>query len=104
MRNLAPKDMVRLRSEAARGVPLATLSTIFNTTETDIQYVLSNPTLSLPWKNLAQLKRLITPYSFTIKLEECFLDAPEEILETIEVELTTEQKKSIHDAEEIVIH
>lgn len=94
MRNLAPKDMVRLRSEAARGVPLATLSTIFNTTETDIQYVLSNPTLSLPWKNLAQLKRLITPYSFTIKLEECFLDAPEEILETIEVELTTEQKKA----------
>ena len=92
-RNLTRKDMERLRKEAAKGAPLSVLSTVFNTTETDIQYILNNDTLSLPWKNLASLKKQIAPCSYTITLDECFEDVPEETIQTLDVEMTAEQKR-----------
>jgi len=92
-RNLSRKDMANIRREAAKGAPNSVLAFAFNTTEEDIAYIIEHPSLTLPWKNLSKLKREIAPYSYTITLDECFADAPEEQDVTLEVTMSEEQAK-----------
>lgn len=85
---------------------------IMSTGESNIQHILHNPGLLIPYKNLDKLKRDITPASYIIRKDEC-LDLPPKIYERIDCQLNSEQKRiykelvkeflSIYDEKELSV-
>jgi SNF2 family DNA or RNA helicase len=91
-RGLDKKEIQGIRNKASKGWSAEDISFSSGADLASVEYLLKNPEVSKPYKNLEELKLLIKPVSFIITKEEC-LDLPEETFETLRVDFSPEQKK-----------
>ena len=61
-------------------------------TVTDVNYVINNPDVNTPYKNMSELREKIADRAVVIRKEDC-LDLPEKVYETVLVPMNTEQKR-----------
>jgi len=100
-RRLSLKEMKLVRNLATRaGAPSA--ARVYGVSVEDIEYLLANPDLHAPYKNLPELKAKIAPYAFIRKKVDC-LDLPPKIYTKVPVEMNSDQaavyKKLVADLE-----
>lgn len=91
-RKITTKELLQIRKYAAMGKQIDELARIFSVSESSIQFVINNPHINAPYKNLEQLKQAIEPYSFIVRKKDC-MDLPPKIYEKIFVEMNAEQKR-----------
>lgn len=97
-RALSRNEMLSIRKLNKEGNNIQNIAAITGVSEDNVNYIINHPGLSVPYKNLAELKQKIEPYSYTIRLREC-ADLPEQIFKTIPVELTKEQRRIYKELE-----
>lgn len=85
------KDFDHIHRLASKGHSIEAIAYLVRTSESVVQYVLKNPDIHQPYKNLDELRNKIAPITYTIKKEDC-MDLPEKVFEPIYTHLTTEQK------------
>lgn len=90
---LAPEDFRAIRKKAEEEKMSATEIAIdLNMAVGDVQYILDNPTINTPYKNLNELRAKLATIAFTVRKQDC-LDLPEKIYEVYEVPMSTEQER-----------
>lgn len=92
-KKLTLKEMQEIRKHIEAGCPPDYVALNYGTTLADILFIVNHPDISLPWKNLGELKSKIMPWSYTAKIEDCFDDIPERQYFTLDVTMSDEQKK-----------
>ena len=90
---LAPEDFRAIRSKAADDKMSATEIAIdMNMAVGDVQYILDNPGINTPYKNLNELRAKLATIAFTVTKKDC-LDLPEKVYEVREVPMSAEQAR-----------
>ena len=88
---LAPEDFQAIRKKAAEEKMSATEIAIdMNMAVGDVQYILDNPAINTPYKNLKELRAKLDTIAFTVRKQDC-LDLPEKVYEVREVPMSAEQ-------------
>ena len=91
-RKLSLKELKGIRDTASKGVDRPRIAQFFGVSVTDVDYIVDNPGVTVPFKNLGELKAVIAPYSFVKKKVDC-LDLPEKVFEKVYVEMGADQKR-----------
>jgi len=91
-RNITAGEIHSVRVYASRGMDSEAIARIMKISESSVQYIIDNPKLNAPYKNLNELKDKIATHSFTIRKIDC-LDLPPKIYEKVYVDLSEEQKR-----------
>lgn len=92
-KSLAPEDFKAIRKKAIEEKMSAQEIAIdLSMAESDVQYILDNPDVNTPYKNLNQLKQKLSTIAFTVRKQDC-LDLPEKVYEVVEVPMNEEQKR-----------
>jgi len=65
---------------------------IMGLSESSVRYIIAHPSLTVPYKNLEELKKKIEPYCYIVKKDDC-LDLPPKVYERLYVELSSDQKR-----------
>lgn len=92
-KSLAPEDFKAIRKKATEEKMSAQEIAIdLSMAESDVQYILDNPDVNTPYKNLNQLKQKLSTIAFTVRKQDC-LDLPEKVYEVVEVPMNDEQKR-----------
>ena len=90
---LAPEDFRAIRSKAADDKMSATeIAMDMNMAVGDVQYILDNPGINTPYKNLNELRAKLATIAFTVTKKDC-LDLPEKVYEVREVPMSAEQAR-----------
>ena len=90
---LAPEDFRAIRTKAAEDKMSATEIAIdMNMAVSDVQYILDNPGINTPYKNLNELRAKLATIAFTVTKNDC-LDLPEKVYEVREVPMSAEQAR-----------
>ena len=92
-KKLTLKEMQEIRKHVSDGCPMDYIALNYGTTLSDILFIVNHPNITLPWKNLDELKTRIQPWSYTVKIEDCFADIPERQYMTLDVDMSETQKK-----------
>jgi len=95
-RKLSLKEMRLIRDASIKGFPPDLIASTYMVSECDVRYLLQNPDVQVPYKNLPELKAKIRPYAFIRKMDEC-LDLPPKVYEKIYFDMLPEQKKLYKD-------
>jgi hypothetical protein len=85
-------EMRQIRSTVANGGLIGAVASFMGFSVPDIEFVVKHPSLSVPYKNLAELKEKIKPYSFFALKKDC-LDLPAKTYEKVTCKLSAEQKE-----------
>jgi SNF2 family DNA or RNA helicase len=93
MRKVTSKEMASIRSYYSKGRTIEQISAIMALSESSVRFIVDNPSIQAPYKNLDELKRKIEPVSFIVRKADC-LDLPPKIYERLYVELSDEQLKA----------
>jgi len=88
---LEPSDFRSIRKQSGEGFSVENIAGSMSLRIDDVQYIIDNPDVMTPYKNLSELKDKIAKKAFIVKKEDC-LDLPPKIYERIIVEMSTEQK------------
>lgn len=92
-KSLAPEDFKAIRKKATEEKMSAQEIAIdLSMAESDVQYILDNPDVNTPYKNLNQLKQKLSTIAFTVRKQDC-LDLPEKVYEVVEVPMSDEQTR-----------
>jgi SNF2 family DNA or RNA helicase len=92
-KSLAPEDFKAIRKKATEEKMSASEIAIdLGMAEADVQYILDNPEINTPYKNLNELRQKLSTIAFTVKKADC-LDLPEKVYEVVEVPMNDEQKR-----------
>ena len=90
---LAPEDFRAIRKKAAEEKMSATEIAIdMNMAVSDVQYILDNPGISTPYKNLNELRAKLATIAYTVCKKDC-LDLPEKVYEVRYIPMSTEQAR-----------
>ena len=90
---LAPEDFRAIRKKATEEKMSATEIAIdMNMAVSDVQYILDNPGINTPYKNLNELRAKLATISYTVCKKDC-LDLPEKVYEVRYVPMSTEQAR-----------
>lgn len=92
-RKITREEIRRVREYSSRGDTIETIARRMKITESSVQFLIDNPKVMIPYKNLDELKKMIEPYSFTALKKDC-LDLPPKIYEKVYCELSKAQKKA----------
>jgi SNF2 family DNA or RNA helicase len=92
-RELSKKEIKRIRAEIQKTTPYELIAARNECGLADVEYIAKHPELSAPYKNLAELKSIIQPYSVILRKSDC-LDLPPKTYEIRYVEMTAEQKRA----------
>jgi len=92
-KQLAPEDFRTIRNKAADEKMSATEIAIdMNMAVGDVQYILDNPTINTPYKNLNELRAKLATIAFTVRKQDC-LDLPKKVYEVYTVPMSAEQER-----------
>ena len=92
-KSLAPEDFQAIRKKSQEeGMSAAEIAIDLSMAEADVQYILDNPGINTPYKNLNELRQKIATIAYTVRKQDC-LDLPEKIYEVREVPMNDEQKR-----------
>ena len=91
-RGIKPSEIQSILRYHSEGKEPENISFMMGTSLSSVQYIISHPKLTIPYKNLEELKKKIEPISFIVRKDEC-LDLPPKIYEQLYVEMNTEQKR-----------
>ena len=90
---LVPEDFRAIRKKASDEKMSATEIAIdLNMAVGDVQYILDNPAINTPYKNLNELRAKLATIAFTVRKQDC-LDLPEKVYEVRYVPMSTEQAR-----------
>lgn len=90
-RRLSLKEMKYIREAYSKGVEISNIASMFLVSESDVSFLIHNPDIQVPYKNLPELKQKIAPFSFIRKKKDC-LDLPDKIYEKVYVDMNPKQK------------
>lgn len=91
-RKITSKEMDQVRKYARLGKECDEIARMFALSESSVRFIIDNPHIRAPYKNLDELKRKIEPYAFIVRKQDC-LDLPPKIYEKLYVEMNDEQKR-----------
>ena len=90
---LAPEDFRAIRKKAAEEkMSVTEIAIDMNMAVSDVQYILDNPGISTPYKNLNELRAKLATIAYTVCKKDC-LDLPEKVYEVRYVPMSTEQAR-----------
>ena len=90
---LAPEDFKSIRKKATEDNMSATEIAIdLNMAVGDVQYILDNPDINTPYKNLKELRAKLSTLAYTVRKQDC-LDLPEKVYEVRYVPMNAEQAR-----------
>lgn len=89
---LEPSDFKNIRKKYnEEGLSEESIAAITGIRLADVQYIINNPEVETPYKNLGELKAKVAKHAFIVRKEDC-LDLPPKVYERIIVEMSPEQK------------
>lgn len=91
-RKITSEEMTSIRKYKEKGKSFEDISRIMQISETSARYIIDNPSITAPYKNLPELKELIARVSFTVAKKDC-LDLPDKIFERRYVRMSSEQER-----------
>lgn len=92
-KSLTPEDFKAIRKKyLEEGMSASEIAIDLGMTESDVQYILDNPEINTPYKNMKELKAKLATISFTVRKKDCF-DLPDKLYEICEVPMNEEQKR-----------
>jgi len=91
-RLVSKKEIEAIKAMHKEGNDISYISSLFGTNESNIKFLVNNPEVNVPYKNLAELKKKILTCSYIVRKKDC-LDLPPKVYEILPVELTKEQSK-----------
>jgi SNF2 family DNA or RNA helicase len=91
-KRISLKEMGEIRSAAANGGKLSVIATYMGLNVLDVEFIVKHPGLTVPYKNLPELKAKIAPFAFFALKKDC-LDLPAKTYEKRVVKLSPEQKE-----------
>ncbi len=91
-RKITLDEMTSIRNYAKQGKQIEEIARIMNINEASARFIIDNPSVKAPYKNLDELKFKISKIAFQVLKKDCF-DLPDKTYEQIVVELSAEQKK-----------
>lgn len=86
------KDFQRVRELIEQGSTDEDISCILNMSQANVAFLREHPSHNKPFKKIEEIKNKISPYSYTIRKDQC-LDLPEKIYELCVLEMSTKQKE-----------
>jgi SNF2 family DNA or RNA helicase len=89
---LKPEDFDDIRRYHAEGRSITEIASALMMRIDDVQYILDNPDVRTPYKNMKDLKERVAELAFTVTKEEC-LDLPPKVYQKLLVKMSPEQKK-----------
>jgi len=92
LRNIKYSEIQSIRRYYVKGKTVDEIGWIMGTSAKNIQFIIDNPSLKVPYKHLDELKEKINQDSFIIRKEDC-LDLPPKVYEQLFVEMNPEQKR-----------
>lgn len=91
-RKITSEEIKSVRRYAAQGKDAESIARIMKISESSAQFLINNPSVNAPYKNLEELKQKIDTISFTVRKADC-LDLPPKIYEKVIAEASAEQKR-----------
>lgn len=90
-KSLAPEDFraIRMKHEDEK-MSASEIAIELGMSEGDVQYIIDNPAINTPYKNLNELRAKLATIAFTVRKQDC-LDLPEKVYEIVEVPMNEEQ-------------
>ena len=88
---LEPSDFRRVRTLHQEGKSPETIAADRSLRLADVEYIINNPEVETPYKNLKELKGKIAEHAFIVRKEDC-LDLPPKVYEKLIVDMSAEQK------------
>jgi SNF2 family DNA or RNA helicase len=95
-RSITPKEIQSILRYHESEKSHSEIAYIMGTSVENIEYILRNPDIRIPYKHLDELKEKISFVSFIVRKEEC-LDLPPKVYERLIVEMSPEQKRVYTD-------
>lgn len=86
------RDLGFIRAAIKNGFGRDSVAQRYGITAADVEYIIANPDLRVPYKNLSELKHRIDPSSYIVKKRDC-LDLPPKVYEKVYIEMSAAQKK-----------
>ena len=112
-RSIKESEIESIRKYNKRGKDPDEISWIMATSERNVQYIIDNPGLKVPYKHLEEVKVKMEPHCFIIRKEESDLDLPPKVYEQLYVEMNPDQKRiykelkeqllSVYDEKELTV-
>ncbi len=91
-RKITSDEIKRVRETAKKGMSAERIAAIMKVSESSVSFLISNPSVMSPYKNLEELKRRIETVSFTVLKKDC-LDLPPKVYEKVYAEMGADQKR-----------
>lgn len=91
-RPLHKNEIALIHEKLSSGTPFLEVAKDYGMKPEDVLYLQSHPECDVPYKNLAELKASIAPYTFIVKKKDCY-DLPDKTYKKVLIELTDEQKR-----------
>ena len=95
-RSIQPSEMQSVRKYVSSGKSLEDVSRIMGISESSAKFIVDNPALKVPYKNLDELKALVSKVSYQVLKKDC-LDLPPKTYEKIYVDPSSEQLQIYKD-------
>lgn len=92
-RQISEAEINQVRQYRQKGKSVEDISRILRISESSVQYLLNNPSVRSPYKNLDELKAQIASVAFTVRKKDC-LDLPDKVFEHRYVRMTAEQTRT----------
>ena len=89
-RSIQPSEMESIRKYHAAGKSFDDISRIMAVSESSARFISNNPSLKVPYKNLDELKSLISKVSYQVLKKDC-LDLPPKTYEKLYVDPSDDQ-------------
>lgn len=91
-RKITTDEIKSVRRYAEMGKSPEDISRLLKISESSARFLINNPRVNAPYKNLDELKRKIDTISFCVLKKDCY-DLPPKIYERVVVDLSAEQRR-----------
>lgn len=95
-KSLEPEDFRNIRSKHLTGERPEDIAGDLGISLADVQYIIDNPDVNTPYKNLTELRDKVNSIAFTVTKDQC-LDLPSKVYEQRVVPMSDEQRKLYSD-------
>jgi len=95
-RRIKKTEITSVRKYIEQGKGAEYIAELMKISESSAQYLINNPSVNVPYKNLEELKEKIDTVSFTIRKCDC-LDLPPKIYERVYSEMSKEQETAYRE-------
>lgn len=91
-RKITSEEIKSVRKYHAAGKSAEVIARMMRISESSAQFLINNPSVNAPYKNLDELKTKIDTIAFTVRKKDC-LDLPPKIYETVYAEMGADQTR-----------